>query len=858
MTSSGWAAGDLVSIVIPVFNGAKFVGEAIESALAQSWPQVEVIVVDDGSDDGGATRRVLDRYGDAIRVLAKPNGGVATALNAGIAAMRGSWFSWLSHDDVYHPLKIERYLAALRGEAGPAIAFGDVDLVDENGRLLRRSDLARSFEGRDGRWAVLEGRLNGCAMLVPRVCLDACGMFDPGLPTTQDYAYWFRLAQRFPFIPVDESLVRWREHADQGSRTSRHLEEASLLWVGMLESLETAHPEATPRERIEWLPRAERFLRRTSYAGARAYVGARLGALLGAVPVAVVLPARSDADLEPVMTAMAAAGGRPAEVVVIDRTEDAAAALALTESPRLRGAAVLRLSRAGAALDPAPLLAAAAGLDASLVAFLDSAALPTAEALREGLLTVASGEADGWLPGRASAAATLPDELCGGVVGRDALTKAATDRASAGMMAALARDARLVGEAGLPDKAPPPSPEPPARPRRPKIGEWPMLGRAIRPGRPTLLMLVHAWGGGTIRYAATLAASVEGRVNVLYAWGVDQRRFYLSSIAPDIPELEYDLDAGLAEPVAALHRLKLSRVDVLHSIGFDSFLEDFLDRLGLPFDLTFLDYHHLARDPHLLDEAGHFVGDAALLRTDHPVLRAGPLRPALRAADRRIACSRDLAARIGRLALGLPVIPARLPEPGNPGGFAIHAPPLAPSETMRVLYLGRLAQNKGMHLVPEVARLISARGIDLRIYSLGVDADFPSPEFQGLYGIRLLGGYRQSELNSLICRLRPHLAWLPFTAAETHSFSLSDAMLQGLPILTTGIGAVPERTADRPATWQLAPEEATAEGFADWLERLWRDQLRTPPRWLPTAHLPPIADRFYEREYLRPLFQHAG
>ena len=135
--------GELVSIVIPVFNGARMVGEAIESALAQSWPFVEVIVVDDGSSDGGATQRVLAGFGDAIRVVTKPNGGVATALNAGIAAMRGDWFSWLSHDDVYHPMKVERYLASLQTVPGPAVAFGDVDLVNEDGSLLSRREAAR-------------------------------------------------------------------------------------------------------------------------------------------------------------------------------------------------------------------------------------------------------------------------------------------------------------------------------------------------------------------------------------------------------------------------------------------------------------------------------------------------------------------------------------------------------------------------------------------------------------------------------------------------------------------------------------------------------------------------------------------
>ena len=138
-------AEDLVSIVIPVFNGARLVGEAIESALAQSWPATEIIVVDDGSNDGGATQRVLARFGDSIRVISKANGGVASALNAGIAAMRGRWFSWLSHDDLYHPLKVERYLDAMRQVPGPAIIFGNVDLVHEDGSLLSRRALTAAY-----------------------------------------------------------------------------------------------------------------------------------------------------------------------------------------------------------------------------------------------------------------------------------------------------------------------------------------------------------------------------------------------------------------------------------------------------------------------------------------------------------------------------------------------------------------------------------------------------------------------------------------------------------------------------------------------------------------------------------------
>ena len=104
----------LVSIVIPVYNGSNYLREAIDSALAQTYSNIEVIVVNDGSNDDGATWKIAHSYGDKIRYFEKENGGVSTALNFGIANMRGKYFSWLSHDDLYYPNKIQVQIDALR------------------------------------------------------------------------------------------------------------------------------------------------------------------------------------------------------------------------------------------------------------------------------------------------------------------------------------------------------------------------------------------------------------------------------------------------------------------------------------------------------------------------------------------------------------------------------------------------------------------------------------------------------------------------------------------------------------------------------------------------------------------------
>ena len=99
-----------VSIIIPVYNGSNFLSEAINSALSQTYQNIEIIVINDGSCDNGATEKIALSYGDKIKYISKENGGVSSALNTGIKAASGEWISWLSHDDIYSPDKIEEQI----------------------------------------------------------------------------------------------------------------------------------------------------------------------------------------------------------------------------------------------------------------------------------------------------------------------------------------------------------------------------------------------------------------------------------------------------------------------------------------------------------------------------------------------------------------------------------------------------------------------------------------------------------------------------------------------------------------------------------------------------------------------------
>ncbi len=207
-----------VSIVVPVYNGSDYLSQAIDSALAQTYPNIEVLVVNDGSNDGGRTEDIVKSYGSQIRYVEKPNGGVASALNAGIREMKGVYFSWLSHDDLYLPDKVQVQMGYALTSDHLAVYYSDFETIDDKGRSL--SVVAVPFRKPAALRASLmqSANLHGGTILIPRQAFDEVGVFDESLRTTQDYDLWFRMAARFPFEHIPKVLVRGRLHPNQGTR----------------------------------------------------------------------------------------------------------------------------------------------------------------------------------------------------------------------------------------------------------------------------------------------------------------------------------------------------------------------------------------------------------------------------------------------------------------------------------------------------------------------------------------------------------------------------------------------------------------------------------------------------------------
>ena len=230
----------LVSIIIPVYNGADFLTQAIDSALSQTYSNIEVIVVNDGSTDGGATESIALSYGEKIRYFHKENGGVSTALNLGISVMKGEYFSWLSHDDKYLPCKIQNQIDMLSENYVPdLIALCGVQHINADSKLISKPKIRKGFkQGETIDWEdallnlIKHGCFSGCSLLIPKKVFDQCDGFAENLRFSQDYFMWLKIfLQKYKLIYSVSPDVQSRIHDKQLTQTGRDMFKKDSLYI---------------------------------------------------------------------------------------------------------------------------------------------------------------------------------------------------------------------------------------------------------------------------------------------------------------------------------------------------------------------------------------------------------------------------------------------------------------------------------------------------------------------------------------------------------------------------------------------------------------------------------------------------
>lgn len=210
---------DKVSVVIPVYNSERFLTESIESVLNQTYKNIEIFAIDDGSTDNSL--EILQRYGNKIIILSQSNQGLAPSLNAATKKITGKWFKWFSPDDILYPEAIEILVAEAKKLSENTIVYSNWELIDHKNKKLRNFSESNynSLGNFEFNVRLLDGQqINVNTTLIPTSLFDrGCLFQDLDDQTAIDYDFFLRAGVLFGtnFHLISDSLLKYRIHSTQ-------------------------------------------------------------------------------------------------------------------------------------------------------------------------------------------------------------------------------------------------------------------------------------------------------------------------------------------------------------------------------------------------------------------------------------------------------------------------------------------------------------------------------------------------------------------------------------------------------------------------------------------------------------------
>ncbi len=230
----------LISVVIPVYNGEKTIQETIKSVLNQTFQSLELIIVNDGSND--ETLKVISIIKDPrIKVFSYPNAGLSATRNRGLAHATGEYISFIDADDLWTPDKLEAQLKVLQENPQAAVAYSWTDWIDEFGQFLRRGTSMSVNGDVYAKILLIDFIASGSNTLIRRQALTEVGGFDESLTHSEDWDLWMRLAKRYHFAAVSSPQILYRKSSNSWSCNIAQMEEAGLQ---IIERAFTQAPES--------------------------------------------------------------------------------------------------------------------------------------------------------------------------------------------------------------------------------------------------------------------------------------------------------------------------------------------------------------------------------------------------------------------------------------------------------------------------------------------------------------------------------------------------------------------------------------------------------------------------------------
>ena len=206
-----------VSVVIPAYNAMTYLPETVESVIRQTFTDFEVLIVNDGSSD-----HVVQWFSQVsdprVRLISQANQGLPGARNTGIAHAQGEYVAFLDADDLWEATKLEKQVRCLEDKPAVGLVYTWTALADQWGKPMGRI-FASHAEGDVWEQIVVDDMIsNGSTAMVRRCCFETVGVFDPTLRSIEDWDMWIRIASRYPFGVVKETLVRYRQHPNSMSK----------------------------------------------------------------------------------------------------------------------------------------------------------------------------------------------------------------------------------------------------------------------------------------------------------------------------------------------------------------------------------------------------------------------------------------------------------------------------------------------------------------------------------------------------------------------------------------------------------------------------------------------------------------
>jgi hypothetical protein len=212
-------SNDLVSVVIPIYNSEKFLKESLESVINQTYKNIEIICIDDGSTDNSL--EILNQFTNKIIIISQKNNGLASALNIGIDNMHGKWFKWFSPDDLMYPDAIESLVNAAKQLHENTIVYSNWTIIDESRKKIREfyeSDYNDLNNFEYGVRLLDSQQINVNTSLIPKTLIDTLdGFRNVSNPVVIDYDFFLRasIIYNVKFFLVNLPLIKYRVHKKQ-------------------------------------------------------------------------------------------------------------------------------------------------------------------------------------------------------------------------------------------------------------------------------------------------------------------------------------------------------------------------------------------------------------------------------------------------------------------------------------------------------------------------------------------------------------------------------------------------------------------------------------------------------------------